>query len=459
MSARRGLPLAALWVIACASLAPRADAQLAGFDPATKPSLAPLARRITPAVVNIAVTGTAPRNPLLDDPLFRRFFGIPEGEEPPPSERQAAGSGVIVDAERGYVLTNHHVVADADTITVNLVDRRDLTAKLIGSDEGTDIALLQVEAEGLIALEFGDSDELEVGDFVLAVGNPFGLGQTVTTGIVSALGRTGLGIEGYEDFIQTDAAINPGNSGGALVDLDGKLVGINSAIISAAGGNVGIGFAVPSNMAKTVMEQLRDYGEIRRGRLGVMAQDLTPDLVAALDLTVSRGAMVSDVEPKSAAERAGIAVGDVITAIDGEPIESATALRNRVGLTRAGETIRITLLRDGRSRDVEAQIGEPAAATAQPAPGAEVGKLEGAEFRDLDAEHPQYGRLRGVVVTRVAPGSAAARAGLERDDVIVAVNRQAVGSVAELMRELDAVSVPFALQVARGNARLFIAVR
>jgi Do/DeqQ family serine protease len=340
-----------------------------------------------------------------------------------------------------------------------LVDRRDLTATLIGTDEETDIALLQVEAGGLTALEFGDSDDLAVGDFVLAVGNPFGLGQTVTTGIVSALGRTGLGIEGYEDFIQTDAAINPGNSGGALVDLDGKLIGINSAIISAAGGNVGIGFAVPSNMARTVMEQLRDYGEIRRGRLGVMAQDLTPDLVAALHLTVSRGAMVSDVEPKSAAERAGLVVGDVITAIDGEPIESAAALRNRVGLTRAGETIRITLLRDGRSRDVEAQIGEPAAATLQPAPGAEVGKLEGAEFRDLDAEHPQYGRLRGVVVTRVAPGSAAARAGLERDDVIVAVNRQAVGSVAELMRALDAVSVPFALQVARGNARLFIAVR
>jgi len=434
-----------------------AGAQPTPSESAARPTLAPLARRVTPAVVNIAVTGSS----LFGDPLWDRFFGIPEGGEIPLPERVSAGSGVIVDAERGYVLTNHHVVADAERIVVNLADKRELTARLLGSDAATDVALLEIDADDLAEIEIGDSDSLQVGDIVVAVGNPFGLGQTVTAGIVSALGRTGFGIEGYEDFIQTDAAINPGNSGGALVDLDGKLVGINSAILTAMGGNVGVGFAVPSNMARSVMEQLLEYGEIRRGRLGVIVQDVTPDLAAALDLPVRRGAVVSDVEPGSAAERAGLRPGDVITAIDGRAVDDAATLRNRVGLTRAGETVTLTMLRDGRERRLEVAVGEtPAdAAPEPPEPSSTTGGIDGAVLRELDPRHPSYGQVRGVVVSRVAPGSAAAHAGLLADDVILAVNREPVASIAELDAALAQVTRPFALQIARGAGRLFVVVR
>jgi Do/DeqQ family serine protease len=434
-------------------------AQLPLADASATRTLAPLVRRVTPAVVNIAVMGVA-RNPLLDDPFWRRFFGIPEDEELPTPERQNAGSGVVVDAAHGYVLTNHHVVADAKVIVVNLADRREITAQLLGSDEATDVAVLKIDADDLTALPIGDSDQLEVGDFVIAVGNSFGLGQTVTSGIVSALGRTGLGIEGYEEFIQTDAAINPGNSGGALVDLDGRLVGINSAILTAAGGNVGVGFAVPSNMAVAVMKQLLEYGEIRRGRLGVMVQDVTPDLAAALELSVDRGAVVSDVEKGSAAERAGILTGDVVTSVDGRAIGDAASLRNRVGVTRAGETVVITLLRDGRERTLDVTLDDaPSTPTRVPEAPAAVGKLDGATFRELDPEHPRYGQVRGVVVSAVIPGSAAARVGLEREDVILAVNRRPVSSMAELEAALAAAASPFALQIARGTTRIFVVVR
>jgi Do/DeqQ family serine protease len=294
---------------------------------AARPTLVPLVQRVAPAVVNIAVVGTTRiESPLLQDPFFRRFFGLPPDGSEEIVPRQAVGSGVIVDARNGYVLTNHHVIEDADEIVVNLADRRQFSAELVGSDPETDIALLKVDATDLTALDIGDSDSLGVGDYVVAIGNPFGLGQTVTSGIVSALGRAGLGIEGYESFIQTDAAINPGNSGGALVDLDGELVGIATAIASPTGGNVGIGFAVPSNMAKAVMEQLLEYGEVRRGRLGIMTQDLTPALAEALEIGVDRGALVTGVEPDSAAARAGVRAGDVVVALNGSPIESSTEL-------------------------------------------------------------------------------------------------------------------------------------
>ena len=454
MTARRSVWLHVAAVGLGVVLAWAAPAQPAAVTaPGTKPTLAPLLRRVTPAVVNIAVTSTVAStpSPLFDDPFFRRFFDVPEQQ---PEARQSAGSGVIVDAEHGYVLTNHHVVAEADVITVNLADRRNLTATLIGSDAATDIALLQIEAASLTALPFGDSATVQVGDFVLAIGNPFGLGQTVTSGIVSALGRTGLGIEGYEDFIQTDASINPGNSGGALVDLDGTLVGINAAILSATGGNIGIGFAVPSNMARAVMEQLLEHGEIRRGRLGITAQDLTPDLATAFGLPITAGAIVNDVEPGSAAERAGLAVGDVITTLNGAEVRSAANLRNRVGLLRAGETVALAALRDGRSVHFEARIGEPPAAAT---PGLDA--LAGAAFRDLEPSDPQYGRVRGVAVDRVEPSSAAARAGLRSGDVILAVNRRAVSTVDDFTRALGDADMPFALQIARGDARLFIVVR
>ena len=298
------------------------------------PTLAPLIEKITPAVVNISVATMAPQrhNPLFRDPFFRRFFDLPDGA--PVRPQQSAGSGVIVDAAQGFVLSNHHVVAGADSVMVTLKDSRRFEAEILGSDPGTDIALLRIEADELTALPTGNSDGLQVGDFVIAIGNPFGLGQTVTSGIVSALGRSGINVEGYEDFIQTDASINPGNSGGALVNLHGELVGINTAIIGPSGGNVGIGFAVPVNIATAVMGQLAEHGEMQRGRIGVLIQDLTSDLAEALNLDIERGAVVSRVESGSPAEDAGLQAGDVIVAVDGTKVESSRDLRNAIGLVR-----------------------------------------------------------------------------------------------------------------------------
>lgn len=313
-------------------------------------TIAPMLATVTPAVVNIAVTQRAPQvdNPLLRDPFFRRFFNIPD--QPQGRPRNSAGSGVIVDAARGYVITNHHVVANGQDITVTLKDRRQFKARLVGSDSATDIAVLKIDARNLTALSWGDSDRLQVGDFVVAIGNPFGLGQTVTSGIVSALGRSGLRVEGYEDFIQTDASINPGNSGGALVSFGGELVGINTAIIGPAGGSVGIGFAVPVSIVRAVMDQIIEYGEVRRGRLGVALQDLTPDLAESLNMTGDEGALIAAVEQGSPAERAGVRSGDVVVAVDGRPIRSATDLRNRVGLIRAGSPVNLEVLRSGGRR-------------------------------------------------------------------------------------------------------------
>ena len=318
------------------------------------PTLAPLLKDVTPAVVNIATKGHEAVNPLYNDPLFRRFYNIPEGA--PEREVQAAGSGVIIDAKAGYVVTNNHVIEHADEIVVTLKDNRQLKAKLVGTDPDTDIAILQVEAKNLTALVIGDSEKLQVGDFVIDIGNPFGLGQTVTSGIVSALGRTGLGIESYENFIQTDASINPGNSGGALINLRGELVGINTAIVGPSGGNVGIGFAVPINMAQSVMQQLIAHGEVKRGRLGVEVQDLTPDIAEALRLDVPGGAVISRVEPGSPARRAGLQPGDVIIAIDDGAVQNSSDLRNRIGLTPVGQTIRLTILRNGNRQTVDVKI-------------------------------------------------------------------------------------------------------
>ena len=456
-------------IVACAMLSigtvTPAFAQAIALEHDGKPSLAPLMQHVTPAVVNIAVEGSveAPNNPLFDDPFFRRFFDVPDQQQPDRIPQQAAGSGVIVDAKNGYVLTNHHVIENADKITVTLSDRRRLDAKLIGSDEGTDVALLQVDADGLSALDFADSDDLEVGDYVIAIGNPFGLGQTVTSGIVSALGRSGLNAEGYEDFIQTDASINPGNSGGALVDLDGKLVGINSAIISPAGGNVGIGFAIPSDMARSVMDQLIHYGKVQRGLLGITIQDLTPDLATALDIKVDQGAIVTQVQPGSAAEKAGIAAGDVITALNGHEISGSTDLRNRIGLIRVGEEIEIEALRDGRSRTFHATINEAVAGTVSGGGGEQGGtaldKLQGAQLSDIPPGNPNYQRTEGVLVVDVNSDSPAWRAGLRPNDIIIGVNRDAVTSLDDLKAKLENVGATFALNVVRGTARIFIVIQ
>jgi Do/DeqQ family serine protease len=410
----------------------------------TQRPLLDVLEQVTPTVVNISVTSTSPgqTNPLYNDPFFRHYFNMPEAQP-----RMSAGSGVIVDAEKGLILTNHHVVADASEISVTLKDRRRFKAELVGSDQATDIAVLRVKASRLTALPFGNSDTLRVGDTVVAIGNPFGLGQTVTSGIVSALGRSGLNIEGYEDFIQTDASINPGNSGGALVTADGKLVGINTAIIGPAGGNVGIGFAVPIAMVSSVMKQLIDHGGVRRGRIGVAVQDLTPDLADALKLTDNSGAVVGSVEDGSPAAHAGLQAGDVIVSVDNHPISSSADLRNRIGLTPVGSDVAVEYLRDGARKSVTIRIApENAAVSAPVLPD----RLEGEQFQDAAGN---------VVVSQVEDGSAAARAGLRAGDVIVAVNRKPVATVAALNAALHEASGTIALDLFRGGAKLFLVLR
>jgi Do/DeqQ family serine protease len=364
----RGLP-ALLLMSAVAAIAPgpppaMAAAPIPEVGGAAVPSLAPMLSRITPGVVNIAVRGRVKeQNPLLQDPFFRRFFSLPQNQQPEERETQATGSGVIVDAAQGYVLTNGHVVENATRIDVTTKDSRRFTAKLIGTDTDTDVAVLQITAGNLTAVQMGDSDRLQVGDFVLAIGNPFGLGQTVTSGIVSALGRSGLGIEGYEDFIQTDASINPGNSGGPLVNLNGECVGINTAILAPGGGNIGIGFAVPVNMVRRVMEQLVRYGEVKRGRIGVAIQDLTPDLAQTMNTSHTTGAVIARVDAGSPAERAGLHSGDLVVAVNGVPVRGGTQLRNMIGLARIGEDVELTIDRRGAERKVAVHV-DPAGPTA-----------------------------------------------------------------------------------------------
>ena len=321
------------------------------------PTLAPMLARVTPGVVNIAVRGKVKaENPLLQDPFFRRFFNLPQRSQPEERETQATGSGVIVDAQNGYVLTNGHVVENATKIEVTTKENRRFTAKLVGRDPEADVAVLQIPTQNLTAVPLGDSDRLQVGDFVLAVGNPFGLGQTVTSGIVSALGRSGLGIEGYEDFIQTDASINPGNSGGPLVNLYGQVVGINTAILAPGGGNIGIGFAVPINMARRVMDQIVRYGEVKRGRIGVAIQDLTPELAQAMNTNQTNGAVIARVEAGSPAEQAGLRTGDLVTAVNGAPVRSGTQLRNAIGLSRIGDQVTLTVDRRGSEYSIPVRI-------------------------------------------------------------------------------------------------------
>ncbi|WP_407178365.1 trypsin-like peptidase domain-containing protein [Bradyrhizobium sp. STM 3562] len=341
---------ALLWLL----MAGAAAAQIPDLGTGRVPTLAPLVKEVTPAVVNISVQGRIREdNPLYQDPLFREFFDVPRQLE---KEFSATGSGVIVDAQRGYVLTANHVVAHASVVQITTKDGRKFAAKLIGRDPPTDVALLQIrDPNGLKALKLGDSDALQVGDFVIAVGNPFGLGQTVTSGLVSALGRTGLVKQGYEDFIQTDAAINPGNSGGGLIDLKGELVGINTAIISPAGGNVGIGFAVPINMARKVMEQLVASGHVERGRIGVGLADLDEPVSGHL-----QGARITEVSPGSPADRAGLRKGDIILRANDVTIRSATQMRNLIGLTPVGQQVRLTIERDRATESATVQV-EPLA--------------------------------------------------------------------------------------------------
>ena len=414
------------------------------------PSLAPLVERASPAVVNIRVSQTLESRSPYGDEMFRRFFGIPDS---PGGRREvaSAGSGVIVDADNGYILTNHHVVDGADQIQVSLYNDNTLDAEIVGSDAATDIAVLKVESDDLTQISFGDSDGLRVGDFVIAIGNPFGLGHTVTSGIVSALGRTGISRSGYEDFIQTDASINPGNSGGALVNLAGELVGINSAIISRSGGNVGIGFAVPSQIAQSIMRQILDFGEVRRGLLGVTIQTIDEEGAKALGAEVTRGALISEITPDSAAETAGLKVDDIIVRVDDKRISNSRELANAIGLRGSGEEVEIEYVRDGRNRTVTATLGQ---VRTQRSAGSDIHPgLEGAQFASESTT-----ASNGIEVTEVEPGSPAAQRGLRAGDVITAVNRQRVQNLVQLRQIAENNSILFLL-VQRDNRSLMLQFR
>ena len=420
------------------------------------PTLAPMLEKTVPGVVNIFTHTRVQvrQSPLFSDPFFRHFFDLPN-QQPRERLEQSLGSGVVVDAAAGIILTNHHVIHRAEEIAVHLADGRSLKAALVGSDPETDIAVLKVEPDALVALALGDSEQLRVGDFVVAIGNPFGLGQTVTSGIVSALGRSGLGLEGYQDFIQTDASINPGNSGGALVNLRGELIGINTAILSRGGGNIGIGFAIPINMAREIMEQLLEHGEIQRGQLGAQAQDLTPDLAEAFNIRLPRGAVVTQVSAGSPAANAGLKVGDVITHINGREMQNATDVRNRVGLLRIGQQVEMSVMRGQQRLQLTATIAPIELSTID---GSELHpRLSGAQLATL-SEQTVRGMVQGVAIIEVRPGTSAQRAGLRGGDIIAQANRQAIKDLDSLRQAINP-REQLLLNIRRGSAAMFLALQ
>ena len=432
------------------------------------PSLAPLVKEIGPTVVNIMTTGKLEQvqpesqepHPFFDHPFFKEFFGdrMPERRRPQLRRPSALGSGVIVDAENGYLLTNNHVIEMAEEITVTLTDRRTFQAELVGADPETDVALLKIDADALTALPLANSDDLQVGDYVVAIGNPFGLGQTVTAGIVSAVGRSGLrlGPDSYQNFIQTDAAINVGNSGGALINLKGELVGINTAIFTGRGGNIGIGFAIPINMARRIMDQLLTHGEIQRGRIGVQIQDLTPDLAEALGTSQERGAVVAQVLPGTPAEAAGIQRGDVIVEMNGAPVIGSADLRNKVGLLRVGDAVRLTIERDGEPLTIDLAVGESGEIALSA--GSQIPQLEGVVLGPLTPSSPLHGEVEGVLVVEVEMDTPAWNAGLREGDVIVEVNRRKVESTDDILEVLEGSPPPLLLNIQRGDGARFILI-
>ncbi|MBM7455514.1 serine protease DegQ [Oceanisphaera litoralis] len=416
-------------------------------------SLAPVLEKVTPGVVNISVSGSKVSRQALPEP-FRFFFGpgLP-GEQVRERPFQALGSGVIIDAKKGYVITNNHVIEDADKILITLTDGQEYEAELIGRDKQSDIALLKVDAKNLVEVEFADSDRLRVGDFAIAIGNPFGLGQTVTSGIISALGRSGLNVENLENFIQTDAAINSGNSGGALLNLDGKLVGINTAILGPGGGNIGIGFAIPSNMVKNLADQILEYGEVRRGVLGVMGGELTSELARTFGYRSQHGAFVSQVLENSSAEKAGLKAGDIIISLDGKPIRSFGELRAKVATMGADKTVSLGLFRDGKEQQVEVTLSRADEENIQANTLNE--SLEGA----LLAQTSDEDRVQGVKVAEVTPRSPAAMSGLEKGDIIIGVNRQRVKDLNDLRQIVQEKPEVLALNIQRGKSSIYLVLR
>tara|TARA_B100000035_G_scaffold121063_1_gene102853 strand:+ start:8361 stop:9734 length:1374 start_codon:yes stop_codon:yes gene_type:complete len=424
------------------------------------PSLAPMLENVTPAVVNIyTISETEDRGHQINDPFLRKFFNIPGQQKSRKRNRSGLGSGVIIDKKKGFVITNNHVIAKAKDIKVKLSDGREFKATLVGADPASDIAVIKINAKNLNSLNFADSNKLRVGDFVVAIGNPFGIGQTVTSGIISALGRSGLGIEAYENFIQTDASINPGNSGGALVNLKGELVGINTAIIGSKGnaGSVGIGLAIPVNMALDITDQLIKYGKVKRGYLGVSAQDLTPDLSKAFGINTNKGAIITQVEKGSPADKAGIKIGDVVTKINNQNVENASAMRNKIGLLKVNTTISIQLNRKGEVISTNVKIVEPKISKKS---GIKINpRLQGIVFAEITKNMPEYGKVTGIKVIKISKKSKAYYVGIRPNDIILSVNNIPVQKIKDLEIVAGQNDSELIVHVQRGNRTAFLLLK
>jgi serine protease Do/serine protease DegQ len=455
MDLLRKLILLSLMLFSTASLSNTSNLYSAGV-----PSLAPMLENVTPAVVNIyTISEVEGKNNYIDDPFLRKFFNIPEQQQSKKRNRSGLGSGVIIDSKKGYIITNNHVIAKAKDIKVKLHDGRELKATLVGSDPASDIAVIKIIANNLTSLKFSDSEKLRVGDFVVAIGNPFGIGQTVTSGIVSALGRSGLGIEAYENFIQTDASINPGNSGGALVNLKGELIGINTAIIGSKGGtgSVGIGLAIPVNMALDVTEQLIKYGKVRRGYLGVSAQDLTSDLSKAFGINTSKGAIITRVQEGSPADIAGIKIGDVVLKINDEIIKNTSAMRNKIGLLKLNSTILMEINRKGKIITTNVKITEPKYSKKD---GIKINpRLQGIVFGEITKKMPEYGKISGIKIIKIRKNSRAYAIGIRKDDIILSINNIPVQKIKDLEIVSGENDSELIVHVQRGNRTAFLLLK
>ena len=423
------------------------------------PSLAPMLEKVTPAVVNIYTINQVRQNnsSLFEDRFLKEFFNSP-GSKANKKNRAGLGSGVIIDSSKGLIITNNHVIAKATDIKVKLMDGREFKAEIVGTDPATDIAIIKINAKKLKSLKIANSNDLRVGDFVVAIGNPFGIGQTVTSGIISALGRSGLGIEAYEDFIQTDASINPGNSGGALVNLRGELIGINTAIIGSGGrnpGSIGIGLAIPANLAINISEQILKFGKVKRGILGVSGQDLTPNLAKAFGLTVRSGVLITEIRKNSSASKAGLKTGDVITAVAGKKVNKANDLRNIIGLTPVGQSLKFTVLRNKKTEFVKIEISEnKELANLKINP-----RLEGISFKEIKKGMREYGIIEGLIVSTINKNSIAFRNGIRKNDIILSINNIAVKSIKDVHELSRKNKDQIVLNVRRGNRSAFILLR
>ncbi|PWC16152.1 serine endoprotease DegP [Brenneria roseae subsp. roseae] len=472
---RKSLVLSALTLSLAMAMGPiaanAAESVLSSSSSGQLPSLAPMLEKVMPSVVSIYVEGHTNVDKEKIPQQLQPFFGENspfcqegspfqtspmcqgDGDDGQPSRQQnfqVLGAGVVINAEKGYVVTNSHVVENADKIQIRLSDGRKYDAKIIGRDPRSDIALVQLkDFKNLTAIKLADSDQLRVGDYTVAIGNPYGLGETATSGIVSALGRSGLNIENYENFIQTDAAINRGNSGGALVNLNGELIGLNTAILAPDGGNIGIGFAIPSNMVKSLVGQIVEFGEVKRGELGITGTELNSELAQAMKVDAQRGAFVSQVQPKSAAAEAGIKAGDVIVTLNGKAISSFSALRAQVGSLPVGSKVSLGLLRDGKPLTVDVTLQQ--SSQTQVSSGNLYSGIEGAELSNTELD----GR-KGVKVDNVKAGTAAAKIGLKKDDIIFGVNQQPVQNIGELRKILDSKPAVLALNIRRGDSDIYL---